>query len=809
MKKKFQVLWLALVAMLCVPVSMQADVEVTFNLMHNGEIISSNYDDEMDGRSLFNVSISIYENGTWIAGGSLYNVNTKVEPFSYIGTCKINLSDEYAGKALTYVTNLGHGGEFVANSGSTVSLDCKKATFEFTYAGGEPLEEDGYIYFEKVDSYHCWYYSKGKFVTYLATGQHTYLMDEDNYAAHSFDLNEDKTITIKSTKEKTYPVNIVRVWGDKPVDINYNYNIYKVENNGNTERLIRTSEYGYSDHDSPSLPRGTYRVLDASGSLSSSFTIPEETTVTLNYKKVAFVQTDVTSTDLTIQVSNKNQPTAEHVDNGVYKQQSINTTFDRSGKAELYLMSGEYTYTVDGLTRSFTVGDTDTTIDIEIVTVTFHINYTEDSEALKQELPEFSLNGKLVALSDDRTIAYSGLVDSKVTLVTGYNRFGISIAEMLDANKTVEIQLYALRYETNNNTQRLSIINDTDIYNYLYLTVGTAYYLPARTYSLRTEHGYNELILDHNTVINHHYYALKVTVNDTNGEVVGNASVSATGPIETGGIGTDENGVAILQVIPGEYQVSAYLSKLGIQEVGPIKQNTTITDADASTTITVPGYITFSLNDYTDKTSNSRTFIDTDGWKHYVSIGENKARLTPGKTYRINGYHGTTQVSDGCTITLGKLNVTCEGMGVAFPMENWEAVSSYDVIVGSPVRLTAIPVTDDKFQKWTINEKDYEVPVLDFKTSEPETTAKAVFGGMSSAVTRPMMANTTLNSDGRYIYLPAEVEGTARIYTLDGKLTKTIGVVGDQIGIYDLPTGAYVLTMESESGMVNARFLKK
>lgn len=470
------------------------------------------------------------------------------------------------------------------------------------------------------------------------------------------------------------------------------------------------------------------------------------------------------------------------------------------------------------------------------VTVTFRINYTLDDGATEHKLPMFFLNEKKVEFSGDDSFigqavgnskiefSYSGEAGSEVVLSSSFG-YGVfyKITETLDADKTVDIQLYSLRYEAN---------IDKGLYLYTYginaftssyfakLEIGTAYYLPAGSYWYSNEtYGVSEnyltelFVLDKNTVIDHHYYTLTVNMNDTNGEVVPNFPVIAHGTTSATDGRTDENGVVTFQLRSGEYQVGVYVT--GNKPYGPDSEKSiTITDTDATVTLTITGNITFNINNYTDHINQKNyRFCDINKTKseyRTVSVenGVAKVRLIPG-TYYIDGYHGTAQVSDGCTITLGKLNVTCEGMGVAFPMENWEAVSSYDVIVGSPVRLTAIPVTDDKFQKWTINEKDYEVPVLDFKTSEPETTAKAVFGGMSSAVTRPMMANTTLNSDGRYIYLPAEVEGTARIYTLDGKLTKTIGVVGDQIGIYDLPTGAYVLTMESESGMVNARFLKK
>jgi len=40
-------------------------------------------------------------------------------------------------------------------------------------------------------------------------------------------------------------------------------------------------------------------------------------------------------------------------------------------------------------------------------------------------------------------------------------------------------------------------------------------------------------------------------------------------------------------------------------------------------------------------------------------------------------------------------------------------------------------------------------------------------------------------------------------------LCTRLGVVGNQVGIYDLPTGAYIVLLQHDGGVINARFLKK
>ena len=49
-------------------------------------------------------------------------------------------------------------------------------------------------------------------------------------------------------------------------------------------------------------------------------------------------------------------------------------------------------------------------------------------------------------------------------------------------------------------------------------------------------------------------------------------------------------------------------------------------------------------------------------------------------TYAVEGYQGSTAITEGCTLSLGQINITCDGMGVALPMENWEATSTYNVL---------------------------------------------------------------------------------------------------------------------------------
>ena len=56
--------------------------------------------------------------------------------------------------------------------------------------------------------------------------------------------------------------------------------------------------------------------------------------------------------------------------------------------------------------------------------------------------------------------------------------------------------------------------------------------------------------------------------------------------------------------------------------------------------------------------------------------------------------------------------------------------------------------------------------------------------------------------------LPAEVEASAGIYSVDGRQVKRTGVVGHRINISDLPAGAYVLTLTADGLRQSAQFVK-
>ena len=130
--------------------------------------------------------------------------------------------------------------------------------------------------------------------------------------------------------------------------------------------------------------------------------------------------------------------------------------------------------------------------------------------------------------------------------------------------------------------------------------------------------------------------------------------------------------------------------------------------------------------------------------------------------------------------------------------------------MGSVVRLAAIPVSGIGFQKWVINGAEYTEGMIDLTIKDVETTAKAVFGGTAPTYISQKQTNASFSSDDSFIYLPDDVEGTVSIFSMDGKQMKSLGVAGKQVGIYDLPAGAYIVTLNTNDGETKvARFLKQ
>ena len=786
MNKKLFYLCMALMAMLCVPSSAQEgfhEQTTVFKLVNNGEAINEwpeNYED-------FSY-ISIYSEGNEIAREQLLKKYYDSEKIT--STATITLDKKYSGKTLYYETKGGLSGDFVVG-GEDVLLEVKRVIVQTTYAGGEPYIYEYGVYL--LDGSNSNGYDSS-FIYYVKPGIHTWKW---NYGEETVNVTEDMTITLRSTQEKKYRVSVTGRCGNAPV--HKGYYLFRLYDSGSWVKSDRSDE---------ATSTSPYCIVDQSGWNSTPFSVKNDTAIVLDYHKVTF---NVGVLNKGIRVSYKNQ-----LGRSDYQSYSEYVTTDADGKAEIYLMDGIYKYTMDGQVREFTVVNEDQTINIETVRVTFKVTCDDLSKV------GFFLDGQYdtgymgyeVRPSDDGTIVYDCMPDTEVKLmVMDNNSIQSRMVVVADANKTVDVKLHALKFTSNNTEGEKPVVrSENDSFTVSFIASwNTTYYLIEGDYRYQIGVEYTSFTLDKDMTIEKNYSELTVTVKDTDGKLVSGAWIYLK---YVGGSSTNENGICTFYCLPGNYIIE--FNDRNIGEVPIASQEVTV-NGDTQATLIIPAEITFTIVgiDGGEKLYKSFYICDKSGnsiTSFYISDyqdGQVKARLFSTEKYRLKGYQGNINITDGCTITVGTLSVTCEGMGLVFPMENWDAVSTYNVIVGAPVRLAAVSVGNEEFEKWIVDGKEYTEPIMEFKTTERNTVAKAVFGGTDHNGVRTIQSNTSLSFDDQYITLPGEMEGTARIFTLDGKKVKQMGIVGDQIGIYDLPAGAYVLSFKHDGGVINSQFLKK
>ena len=743
---------LALVAMMCIPTQSWA-AQVTFKFVYNGSAITSGLD--------YNTSVSLYKNGEQIASGNVQSYGESA------GTASIYVEDNYVGENVVYMSSLGHQGTLsVKAEGVSIDLEMKKLTVTTKNKEGSPLtNQNVYIYDSNNKSYSIYTdYQYGTGSTYLPTGSYTYAWRgsySDTQASGSFDLTNDYELNLvsgESPQEPSteYTLKFVCRNGDYPVNFSMgnSFYIYRYgEKNSyvTSASISSSSSSSYSGGNSGSvrLSAGSYWIKDPYDTFSQRIDLKENMTTYLDYHKVTFVSKTGNTPNVGQTISLRNN--------------SSSVTTNANGEATVYRMAGEYTYTVAGYKSDFTVGESDQTVNINTSKVTISLS-CDDMSALNTQLFEWGTDNNNNNY-DYYTANYSTVTatDGKITITTLPGNYtlrvnGISTVSVNvnEGENNVSVKLYSLKFTTNLSTNTLKEKNNINVFlfgnNGSYKQVGfdATYYLPAGDY----KYNYNvnssisspsdtPITLNSNKVIELDFGKVTITVKDTNGEAASGISVSATGAVSSAG--TDANGQAILIVPYGTItiSVSGYESKV-VNVTGDVDEN-----------FTIPGFVTFnvlengepyngySLRLYKDDADKS---IDA----YMVSAGVCVARIASGENWNINKYKGSIEISEGCTVSFGTLTVGSEGMGVAFPMEEWSnttasGASKFKVIVGATVRLTAIPVKDDGFQCWVINGNEVASPAIDLEIADVNTVATAVFEGAAPNV---RVARGDVNQDG-------------------------------------------------------------
>ena len=616
----------------------------------------------------------------------------------------------------------GFSQKIEVNSDMTAYLDYKKVTF-VSKAGNTPNvgQSIGYNYqssYSQSTSY-VTTNANGEATVYRLPGEYTYTV-----SGHSYDYtvgNNDQTVNINMSKV-TISMNCDDMsaidsqtfeWGTLNTSYSYesyNYNTVKSENGKIT---IVT------------MP-GSYK-LRVNGVGTMDVTVKEgENNVSVQLYSLKF------TTNLSTAPSYYLYGSGNSGNGG--KQIAFN--------AKYYLPAGKYGYGTQSYSSSSSSGkyfmlDSNQEIAINFGTVTISLN-CDDMSALSSQT--FAWGTRNTSYSYD-SYDYNTVKpeNGKITIVAvpGSYKFRINGVSTMDVKvkegeNNVSVQLYSIKFTTNQSTITSLYLNSSSI------DFNKKYYLPTGEYSYGTQSyssSNKSFILDSNKEIALNYGKVTVTITDTNGEAAAGIYVSASGT----GSYTDENGQVELIVPYGECTIS----------VSGYETRSINVSGDVSESFTVPGYVTFNVVREGNPVEHVSLY-DVNTENSVSAEGHNgvfKARITPGGTYRLSGYKGTVVIEEGSTISLGTLRVSSEGMGVAIPMDEWGGASTWDVVVGSTVRLTAIPVSDDKFQCWVVNGREIASPVVDLTITDANTVATAVFDGLVPGVSVARPIHGDVNDD--------------------------------------------------------------
>lgn len=803
MKKTLQSLMLAIVAMLMMPSVVKAEAGITWQIMDGTTKVTD-----------ISVNVTFYENAI-----SVFNDNAYSDKITAI-------YEDLIGKTLYYRSDMGHTGSVTLSAdGNTIELQVRKVTVTAKDQNDNLLSDvrlsmyahgrTAYMYrnYGWSDSYRT--ESDGQLVFYvLPDANYVYKASFYGYQTNynTYELSDAVDVTNDAAVNLTFNL---QTKPDNPSVTQYGlqivprYGQYPLTNMSSTYLYPYSEDKGdlyggtwmgfYSEgYWSASVSNGSYMLQDPFGAWSDEIKIENEAKlVYLDYYKVTF--------------------TSKNTDPNMLKDFSVNgqsMQTDGKGQVDYYLQPGTYSYTHAGTTKEFTVGKQDMTIDVTCYNVKFNVVCSDPNQANGIELQSadgsrqtlYLENGSIesVLQPGDYKLYYNGMLAKEFTA---------------DANKTIDVKIFSVLFTRNveSGYSYLYFSKSGDRNSYNTLSYNRLYFYPEGNYffTYNDPWGGNtrweDVNLNEDKVYRRTLYKLTVNVADKQNTPAGDIYVNVyrgTGDsynsVTSGS--TDDNGLFEAYVDADDYRVVA----------GGYDSKTVTVAGDNAVSLTVPTMVHFNV------TLNGEPFTQ-DSYHFYLyaenhqgdninvtftGAGKAQARLDTNVKYGVWNYEGVTSITEGSTLALGTISVNSTGSGLAFPQSSWNSTSTYQIVVGAPMRLAAVPV-GAQFTKWVINGQEYTEPMIDFKTKTHTTTATAVFGGTVPSKIRTVQADGTIDYDDNYINLPQDVEGTANIFTLDGKQVKSIGVIGDKVGIYDLPTGAYIMSLKSDAGILNARFLKK
>lgn len=675
---------------------------------------------------------------------------------------------------------------------------------------------------------------------------------DNQISSWSCNVTSDQTVTIPfhtltvstNASEDVMKVSELRVyWRD---DYNGNYYYYTIENNGSIVL--------------PEKDRYTISLIDkdlGTVILSKEFNLQSDQTVTLNKYNLT-INLNATNIDNYLLVYSS---VLYHVADYYYYYYEYGqraATIENHGSISLNEGQKIYVGVYDivaqkTVTYKEVVMDSDQTVDFDIISNTLTVNlnasktdnltliYSEDESRMRDLSYGYDYNLQYTkSLDNHASVAfqqgqkiYVGVYDNQSERLLTYREV------VMDSDKTEDFKYNVV---TKNITAPEEILNDISVnlrvpdndYGYRnyriddYVLVTDGQYdievrIPTGEYNSRY---INKTInITEDTSLDFKIDKLSIVCSDKNGEVASDIRLKLTTNKSSSYnyFTTDNNGRVETYALEGD------TIRISMEDNNfDVSNYIVIMNGNKDISLSVPNKISFKL--YVDgkpsddglifNYDNQRMTYDSDEKGNYTLRYNGKFPLR----LFVNNLFGSSQdcdegfvagyftPTDGCTVRVASVKVQSDGKGLVFPRNDFQPQQIYKMFVDNVVRLAAIPVGDSEFINWEINGKTYNQPMIDYTAKEDEITAIAHFSGEITTAVKGVKAPTseeiTVSIEGGTLRLPEFIEGDASFYSVDGRLVKQVGVVGDRIVISDLPAGAYVLTIGVEGRTLSARFVK-
>lgn len=416
------------------------------------------------------------------------------------------------------------------------------------------------------------------------------------------------------------------------------------------------------------------------------------------------------------------------------------------------------------------------------------------------------------------------IMDSDQTVDFNFNTITVN----LDASNTDNLRLIYSLDKLSNGYISLYDVKTIENHASLSFLQGTIIYVGVYDNQLGQVITYKKVVMDsdqtEDTSLDFKIDKLSIVCRDKNGDVAPDISLKLTTNKSSGySYTTDNNGRVETYALEGD------TIRISMEDNNfDVSNYIVIMNGNKDISLSVPNKISFKL--YVDgKPSDDGRIYSADNQRMTYNSDEkgNYSLRYDGKfplRLFVDGLFGTYfecdegfvpgyfTPTDGCTVRVASVRVESDGKGLVFPRNDFRPQQIYKMFVDNVVRLAAIPVGNSEFINWEINGKTYSQPMIDYTVGEDEVTAIAHFSGEITTgvkgVKAPTTEQITVSIEGGTLRLPEFIEGDASFYSVDGRLVKQVGVVGDRIVISDLPAGAYVLTIGVEGRTLSARFVK-